>query len=39
MKHSDHIKSHDLDLVASKVRCWWDERERDHRDDYGDAIG
>ena len=39
MKHSDHIKSHDLDLVASKVQCWWDECERDHRDDDGDAIG
>lgn len=36
MKHSDHIKSHDLDLIASKVQNWWEECERDYRDADGD---
>lgn len=39
MEYSGHIKSHDLDLIASKVQCCRDECERDYRDDDGDAIG
>lgn len=38
MKHSGHIKSHDLDLIASKVQNWWEECERDYRDADGDPI-
>ena len=33
MKHSDHIKSHDLDLIANIVQEWWDERS--YRNAYG----
>lgn len=38
MKHSDHIKSHDLDTIASKVQRWWEECERDYRNADGDPI-
>ena len=38
MKHSDHIKSHDLDTITANVQRWWEECERGYRDADGEPL-
>lgn len=38
MQLLDHFKSHDLSAITDKVQSWWEECERDYRDDDGEPV-